>query len=55
MEPVWINGSPGALMSLHGRPWFVTLVDIVDDQIERCYVIVNPDKLAALDHDVELI
>lgn len=55
MEPVWINGSPGALMSSEGRPWFVTLVDVVDEKVERCYIIVNPDKLASLDHDVELI
>ena len=54
-EPVWINGSPGALMFRHGRPWFVTLVDIVDDHVERCYIIVNPDKLASLGHRIELL
>jgi RNA polymerase sigma-70 factor, ECF subfamily len=55
MEPVWVNGSPGALLCSDGMPWLVTLVDVVDERVERCYLILNPDKLTSIGRTVELI
>jgi len=54
-EPVWVNGRPGAVVAIRGRPFMVNAVDIVDGRIHRSYWMLNPDKLAALDRHPELL
>lgn len=55
VDPVWVNGSPGVLVSSAGRPYMVTVVDVVDGLVERQYSILNPDKLASIGRPVELV
>jgi RNA polymerase sigma-70 factor, ECF subfamily len=44
-----INGEPGVVVTVDGR-WVLTLTAHVDDgAIAALYIVVNPDKLAALD------
>jgi RNA polymerase sigma-70 factor (ECF subfamily) len=46
-----INGEPGVVVTVDGR-WVLTLTAHVDDgAIAALYIVVNPDKLAALDFD----
>jgi RNA polymerase sigma-70 factor, ECF subfamily len=54
-DPVWVNGSPGVVMRLHGKPFMVTVLDIVDGLVERQYSILNPDKLASIGRQIELV
>jgi RNA polymerase sigma-70 factor, ECF subfamily len=51
----WINGSPGLVMSLDGKPYWVAAFDIADGRVVRCYAINNPDKLEALERHVDLV
>jgi hypothetical protein len=54
-DPVWVNGSPGVVISLDGTPIAVTELEIVDGQIDRQYWMVNPDKLASIGRRIELV
>ena len=54
-DPVWVNGSPGVVMRLHGRVFMVTVLDIVDGLVDRQYSILNPDKLASIGRQIELV
>jgi RNA polymerase sigma-70 factor, ECF subfamily len=56
MQPAWVNGSPGVLISSrHGHPLMVNVFDIEGDRVVRQYSILNPDKLATIGRSVELI
>ena len=44
-----INGSPGIVVRVDQHPYFVMAVEVVDDQVQGIKVVVNPDKLAAID------
>ncbi|MCU1359080.1 MAG: polymerase, sigma-24 subunit, subfamily [Ilumatobacteraceae bacterium] len=54
-DPVWVNGSPGVVLRLHGAPYMVNVLDIVDGLVDRQYWIVNPDKLVSIGMDIELV
>jgi RNA polymerase sigma-70 factor (ECF subfamily) len=54
-DPVWVNGRPGAVVAVHGRPFMVNAVDIVDGRIVRSYWMLNPDKLASLGRSTQLL
>lgn len=43
-----INGTPGVLSYLHGRPHSALTLDIADGRICNIYIVSNPDKLARL-------
>jgi RNA polymerase sigma-70 factor (ECF subfamily) len=43
-----INGQPGMIVYVDGRPVIVGVLDIVDNRIQTIYNIVNPDKLRHL-------
>ena len=53
--PVWVNGSPGMLVSLHGAPYMVNVIEVAGDRVVRQYSIVNPDKLASIGRSIELV
>jgi RNA polymerase sigma-70 factor (ECF subfamily) len=55
VAPVWVNGSPGVLVSVHGEPYMVNVIEVVGDQVVRQYSIVNPDKLASIGRSIELV
>ncbi len=55
LEPVWVNGSPGALISIAGHPFMVNVIDIDEGLVVRQYSIVNPDKLASIGRSIELV
>jgi RNA polymerase sigma-70 factor (ECF subfamily) len=56
MQPVWVNGSPGVLISSRrGRPLMVNVVDVEGDLVVRQWSILNPDKLGAVGRSVELV
>jgi RNA polymerase sigma-70 factor (ECF subfamily) len=54
-DPVWVNGRPGVVVSVAGTPYMVTVIEIVDDKIDRYYSILNPDKLASIGRLVDLV
>jgi RNA polymerase sigma-70 factor (ECF subfamily) len=54
-DPVWVNGAPGVVMRLHGKPYLVSVLEIVDGLVDRQYTMVNPDKLASIGRDVQLV
>jgi RNA polymerase sigma-70 factor, ECF subfamily len=41
-----INGKPGLVNYLDGRPHSVLTIDVVDDRIRAIYVVTNPEKLS---------
>jgi len=43
-----INGEPGVVSYLEGRPFSVVTLDIEEDVIKAVYVLTNPEKLAHL-------
>src|SRR5262249_47281569 len=43
-----INGEPGIVSHLDGRPFSVVTLDIADDRIQTVYVVTNPEKLVHL-------
>jgi RNA polymerase sigma-70 factor (ECF subfamily) len=47
-----INGQPGLLVTLDGRPFLATAVEVVDGLVVGLYTVVNPDKLAAMDQPI---
>jgi hypothetical protein len=55
VAPVWVNGSPGVLVSVHGEPYMVNVIEVAGDQVVRQYSIVNPDKLASIGRSIELV
>ena len=55
VKPVWVNGSPGVLVSVFGQPFMVNVIDIEDGLVARQYSIVNPDKLASIGRSIELV
>jgi RNA polymerase sigma-70 factor (ECF subfamily) len=54
-DPVWVNGRPGVVVCVAGRPYMVTVIEVLDDKIDRYYSILNPDKLASIGRSVELV
>jgi RNA polymerase sigma-70 factor (ECF subfamily) len=54
-DPVWVNGSPGIVLRLDGRPYLVMMFDVVDGLVDSQYWMVNPDKLAAIERQIELV
>ena len=49
VEPGSINGSPGIVVRVGQHPYFVLAVEVVDERVQGIKVVVNPDKLAAID------
>ena len=47
-QVVQVNGAPGIVSYLHGRPYGVLSFHIADGQIQNIYIVTNPDKLAGL-------
>ena len=43
-----LNGAPGLVSYLDGRPFSVLTFDIADGRISNIYIVSNPDKLARL-------
>lgn len=43
-----INGAPGFISYVHGRPLSVVAIAVAGDQIRNIYVVTNPDKLVRL-------
>ncbi len=48
MRPARINGQPGFIAYVSGRPFAALIFDIREQQIHTIYAIGNPDKLQAL-------
>jgi len=55
VEPTWINGAPGLIVAIDGNPYWVAALDVRDGKVDRFFVMVNPDKLASLDHRIDLV
>lgn len=56
MQPVWVNGSPGVLISSRrGRPLMVNVVEVEGDLVVRQWSIINPEKLGAVGRSIELV
>lgn len=55
LQSGWVNHAPGLVATMDGAPFWVSTFDVRDGRISRFYVIVNPDKLTAVDHPVDLV
>ena len=44
----WINGEPGVVSYLNGRPFSAVVLETRDGGVEKIFVITNPDKLGHL-------
>jgi RNA polymerase sigma-70 factor (ECF subfamily) len=55
VEPMWVNGSPGVLVTVAGQPFMVNVIEIVGERVVRQYSIVNPDKLTSIGRSIELV
>lgn len=53
IEPVWLNGSPAALIRSDGELTAVSLV-VEDGLVSGIYAVRNPHKLTALDAEAQL-
>ncbi len=47
-ETTWINGGPGLVSYLDGRPFSAVIIDVRDSLIDTIFVVTNPDKLKHL-------
>jgi len=47
-QMVQINGRPGLLGYVHGNPFGVITIEVIEGKISRMFVVTNPDKLARL-------
>ncbi|CAB4885394.1 unannotated protein [freshwater metagenome] len=54
-EPSWVNGRPGVVLSLGEQPYMVTAVDVVDGQIDRYWMFLNPEKLQSIGHQPDMV
>jgi RNA polymerase sigma-70 factor, ECF subfamily len=43
-----INGEPGVVSYVDGRPFSVLTLDIADGLVRNIYIVTNPEKLARL-------
>lgn len=55
IQPGWVNGAPGLIVSVDGQPYWVAALGVRDGRVDRCYTMVNPDKLTAVDRTVDLV
>lgn len=44
----WINGGPGIVGYVEGRPMSVVTLDVADGRIRAVHIVVNPEKLRAI-------
>lgn len=54
VDAVWVNGVPGLLVSVRGRPDMVLALDVRDGRVQRIFSILNRDKLVAVGRSVTL-
>ncbi|MCI0397621.1 MAG: RNA polymerase sigma-70 factor, partial [Chloroflexi bacterium] len=47
-HPAWVNGRPGMVVYVDGRPFNTLSVEVSDGRIQAIYIVVNPDKLRHL-------
>ena len=54
-DPVMINGEPGVISSVDGERLLALAAQVVDGRVQALHVIRNPEKLAALDVQTEMV
>jgi RNA polymerase sigma-70 factor (ECF subfamily) len=47
-RPARINGAPGIVSYLDGKPYSVVTLDVADGRVQAIYILTNPEKLAHL-------
>ncbi len=47
-QPVKVNGGPGVVGYVDGRPTGVVALDVADGRLRGVRIVVNPDKLRAI-------
>ncbi len=55
IAPATVNKLPGLVVSVGGEPYVTMAIATTADQVRRVWLVSNPDKLAALSHEVELV
>jgi RNA polymerase sigma-70 factor, ECF subfamily len=50
----WVNGAPGFLIRIGGAPFLTEAFEVADGRIRRITVVINPHKLLAASHPVDL-
>jgi RNA polymerase sigma-70 factor (ECF subfamily) len=50
-----INGAPGVVVRVGQAPLLALAVEVADGLVRRITVVLNPDKLGAVDHPVDLV
>ncbi|HEY4331409.1 MAG TPA: RNA polymerase sigma factor SigJ [Ilumatobacteraceae bacterium] len=51
----WVNGQPGLVISVFEEPYWVACFDIKHGQVDRFYMMLNPDKIGAINRPVDLV
>lgn len=51
--PVTLNGQPGVAVRRHGRTTLALAVAVADGRVQRVWSVLNPDKLARLDAELD--
>jgi RNA polymerase sigma-70 factor, ECF subfamily len=54
-EPAVINGAPGVVLRAGAAPLLALSLGTREGLVDRIIVVVNPDKLVAIDHPVDLV
>ncbi|MEO6122777.1 MAG: RNA polymerase sigma factor SigJ [Ilumatobacteraceae bacterium] len=55
LQSGWVNHAPGLIATVDGQPTWVSTFDMRDGQIDRLYLMVNPDKLSSVEHPTDLV
>ena len=55
VQPGWVNGLPGLVVTIDDHADWVAAFDVRDGLVDHFYVMLNPDKLASVDHHVDLV
>src|SRR5207247_2005111 len=40
-----VNGAPGLLLKVDGKPWWVMTADAADDKLQTVYIVLKPQKM----------
>ena len=50
-----VNGQPAIVATLHGKLYGVLILDVRAGQVQTLYLMVNSDKLQAIQHQIETV
>ena len=55
MLPGWVNGAPGVVINIDGRPYWVGAIEVRGGLVDGFYTMVNPEKLTTIERRIDLV